>query len=227
MSHKILSLKQEIETKEELWHYLRVAMEVELSTIPTYLSAIYSLKPDTNQAARDVMHSVVIEEMLHMILAGNVLRATGGLSEINSKEFVPTYPTPLPDSNIKVDGKIFEVPLQKFGIPALDVFLCIEKPERPGSKPETRGWHSIGQFYDGLTEGLDNLCTKLGTAEVFNGKGEDQIQPEDYYGGSGEVIVVANEDPDVAHENAKWAFKEIINQGEGMNQEVTLDSRCA
>ena len=220
MSHKILSLKQEIETKEELWNYLRIAMEVELSTIPTYLSAIYSLKPDTNQAARDVMYSVVIEEMLHLTLAGNVLRATGGLSELNSAEFVPKYPTPLPDSNIDLDGKTFEVPLQKFGIPALDVFLRIEKPERPGSKPAVKGWHSIGQFYDGLTVGLDNLCKQLGTGEVFNGEVGDQIQPEDYYGGSGEVIVVANENPDIAHENSKRAFKEIVDQGEGLHHKV-------
>ena len=216
MSHKILELKQEIETKEELWHYLRIAMEVELSTIPTYLCAIYSLKPDSNQAARQVMHSVVIEEMLHLTLAGNVLRATGGLAQLNSKEFVPSYPTPLPDSDIPG----FKVPLQKFGRDALDVFKRIELPSRPKDKPDAFGWHTIGQFYDGLQQGIDKLCDKLGTAEVFDGRVEDQIWPDDYYGGSGEVVVVANEDPETAHVNAKRAMDEIVNQGEGMHHEV-------
>jgi hypothetical protein len=219
MSDKIRSLKQKIETKEELWNYLQIAMEVEFSTIPAYLCAIYSIKPGTNQAAIDVMHSVVIEEMFHMTLAGNVLKATNGPSMINNEAFVPKYPTPLPKSNIKVDGQTFEVPLQKFSPFAIsETFMGIERPEQPGSPPEVQGWSSIGQFYDGLAKGLDELCDKMGPAEVFNGKMKDQILPQDYYGGSGHFVVVADEEnPAQALKNAHRAFQEIIAQGEGMD----------
>ena len=215
MYEKIKRLKRKIETKEELWHYLRVAMEVELSTIPVYLCALYSIPPDRNQQSKKVIQSVVIEEMLHMILAGNVLSATGGKAKVNDLEFVPNYPTALPDS----DGS-FTVPLQKFSVESIDTFLKIEHPKRPAAPPKVEGWHTIGQFYDGLRQGLDELCSKLGPAEVFDGDPDWQIRPEDYYGGAGDVIVVTDEDPLKAHEKAKAAFDEIVDQGEGMHHTV-------
>ena len=215
MYEAIKRLKQKIESKEELWHYLRVAMEVELSTIPAYLCALYSIKPDHNREAAKIIQSVVIEEMLHMILAGNVLSATGGESKVNDKKFVPQYPTDLPDSD-----QTFQVPLQRFSMEAIRTFLKIEQPERPPAPPKVEGWHTIGQFYDGLCRGLDELCQELGPAEVFNGDPDWQIRPEDYYGGAGKVVVVTDEDPLKTHQNAKRAFEEIVDQGEGMSSGV-------
>lgn len=220
MSIKIRSLKQDIETKEELWRYLRVAMEVELSTIPAYLCALYSIKPETNRPAYDVIQSVVIEEMLHLTLAGNVLNATGGGARVNDPEFVPNYPTPLPDSDIDENGKTFEVPLQPLTPSAIHTFLRIEQPGRPAARPKVEGWHTIGQFYDGLRAGLNNLCKKLGPEAVFNGDPGFQIRPEDYYGGAGKIIVVTDASAERAHERANQAFDEIVEQGEGLHHSV-------
>ncbi|RBH51872.1 hypothetical protein C3F00_033145, partial [Pseudomonas sp. MWU13-2860] len=49
------------------------AVRLELSTIPTYLTALFSIKPGQNQEARALVQSVVVEEMLHMTLAANTL----------------------------------------------------------------------------------------------------------------------------------------------------------
>lgn len=219
MSEKILTLKREIEALDELHYYLHIAMELELSTIPPYMCGIYSIKPGFNQAAIDVMHSVVIEEMFHLTMAGNILKATCGTAKLADPLFVPKYPTALPKSNITIDGEPFTVPLQKFSPYAVQhTFMGIETPESPEDKcdPRVTGYHGIGQFYDGLSRGIDNLCDILGTEKVFAGRVEQQIRPEDYYGGSGHFVVVADPDPEQARQNAHRAIEEIVEQGEGI-----------
>ena len=221
---KLSSLKQDIDSLEELYHYLHIAMEIELATIPAYLCALYSLKPGTNQPARDIIRSVVMEEMLHLTLVANVLNAVGGQSRLNDPEFVPNYPTELPDSDIEFpNGEPFKVPLQKFSREAVKTFMRIEQPEETDSPPEVEGWSSIGQFYHGLIAGLDNLCNKIGVEKVFTGTIESQIRPEDYYGAAGHVIIVADADPAKALIKAKLAFEEIIEQGEGVKNQVFDD----
>jgi hypothetical protein len=227
MSLKLATLKQEIETKEDLHYYLRIAMELELSTIPPYMCGIYSIKPGFNQVAIDIMHSVIIEEMFHLTMAGNILRATGGKTKLSDPEFVPKYPTPLPKSNIKNhDGTTFTVPIQKFSQTAIKkTFMGIEAPEDLADRDvlTVEGYHSIGQFYDSLDKGIDLLCVKLGVAEVFNGAVDTQILPEDYYGGSGQFVVVADPNPEQARKNAHRAIEEIVDQGEGVKKKDGAD----
>lgn len=222
--HKLRSLKCNIDTIDELHHYLRIAMEIELATIPAYLCALYSIKPGTNTAAADVIQSVVMEEMLHLTLAANVLNATGGASMVNDPEFVPVYPTELPDSDIHTPTGSFKVPLQRFCPEAIDTFLRIEQPEpRDAPAPSVDGWTTIGQFYAGLAQGLDNLCQKLGAEAVFTGTRDHQVGPEEYYGGAGNIIVVTDPDPEIALQNALLAFEEIVEQGEGVDHGVFDD----
>ena len=45
---------------------------------------------------------VVIEEMLHMTIAANVLNAVGGHPAIDRPDFVPNYPQDLPALNLTV-----------------------------------------------------------------------------------------------------------------------------
>ena len=55
-----------IETAEDLQAALQVAIELEHSTIPPYLTAYYSIKPGANAEVAQLIYSVVIEEMFHM-----------------------------------------------------------------------------------------------------------------------------------------------------------------
>ena len=103
--------------------HLQTAIEVEHSTIPAYLCALYSIKDGTNQEAAQIIKSVVLEEMLHMVLAANVLNAIGGEPKITHSEFVPRYPhPPLLD---------FEVHLEKFSPNASKTFIHIESARPP------------------------------------------------------------------------------------------------
>ena len=60
-------------------------MQIELYTIPPYLCALYSIKDGTNREARDVIQTVVMEEMLHMALVANLLIAVDGQSKVNGR----------------------------------------------------------------------------------------------------------------------------------------------
>ena len=110
---------------EELHKYLRAAVKLEHSTIPPYLTAMFSLKPVNAQIA-GLIRSIVVEEMLHMMIASNILIAIGGAPQINTKNFVPDYPGPLPMSI----GNDLIVGIEAFSIPLVrDVFMAIEQPE--------------------------------------------------------------------------------------------------
>ncbi|HSH02268.1 MAG TPA: ferritin-like domain-containing protein [Anaerolineae bacterium] len=194
-----------ITTIESLREHLQWAIQLEHATIPPYLTALYSIKAGTNIEAREVVESVFIEEMLHMVLAANVLNAIGGHPKLDYEGFIAQYPAYLPHSN-----KAFKVPLLKLSPEAIDVFMQIEKPEAHDALPEDDNFETIGQFYEAIEEALQYLCTKLGEENVFTGDPAYQIGPDTaYYGGSGHVIAVTN------LASAMAALEEIIEQGEG------------
>src|SRR3954469_14158950 len=82
--------------RKELYSLLQSALQLEHATIPAYLTTLYSLKPDTNWKVIEVLRSVVVEEMLHMVLVANVLNAIGGKPDTSSPGFLVNYPSPLP-----------------------------------------------------------------------------------------------------------------------------------
>src|ERR671927_1549504 len=86
-----------ITSVEELHSYLRAALQLEHATSPPYLTALYSIKPETNSDAFHVIRVVAVEEMLHLTLVANVLNAIGGRPNLTGAHFVPAYPAYLPN----------------------------------------------------------------------------------------------------------------------------------
>src|SRR5207302_7433806 len=116
-----------------LRRWLQEAIELEHATIPPYLTALYSIKPGYNQVVADILRSVVVQEMLHLTIAANVLNALGGAPVLDRPGFIPTYPGPLP----MVHGD-FTVGLEKLSRRLVrSTFLTIEEPERPLCFPVT------------------------------------------------------------------------------------------
>lgn len=199
-----------IDSLPDLRRHLRWAMKVELSTIPPYLCALYSIPSGSNLEAQTLLRSVVMEEMLHLTLAANVLNAVGGKPRVDSPSFVPRYPRPLPHSD-----KRFKVSLRALTPKAVETFLRIEKPAPPGAPPEGDHYETIGQFYEAVEQGLTDLTHKLGETKVFRGKSERQVPAGMwYYGGGGDVIEVHN------LETALHALHEITEQGEGLDHTI-------
>jgi CDGSH-type Zn-finger protein len=202
-----------ITTLDDLREHLQWAIQLEHSTLPPYLCALYSIKPGTNAAAVDVMTSVFIEEMLHMTLAANLLNAVGGAPVLDRPDFIPRYPAYLPHSN-----EAFLVSLAPFSPEAIETFMKIERPEDADAAPEADRYETIGQFYQAIEAGFKSLCETLGEAAVFCGDRSRQVTPDTFeYRGSGRIIPVY----DLA--SALAAIDEIEEQGEGLKHAEVWD----
>ncbi|MEV4433045.1 ferritin-like protein [Streptomyces sp. NPDC049555] len=196
----------------ELRTFLQAAMEVEHLTIPLYMTGLYTIRPGTNRTAYFAIRSVLMEEMLHMTLAANLLNAVGGRPRVGRKEFVGRYPARLPFS----DDDVPPVSLQHFSPGALRTFLRIEQPRSLTPPPqEGAGWTSIGQFYDALRQGLLRIVEREGEAVVFpRGREHLQVGPDDFYNSGGEVFAVH----DTA--SALLALRVVAEQGEGVGDTI-------
>jgi rubrerythrin len=168
---------------EDLHHLLQRAIELEHATIPPYTTALLSLKPGSNQEIRDIIHSVTIDEMLHMAIAANVLNAIGGRPRIDDPDFVPSYPGPLPMGI----GEWLIVGLEGFSRDLVkNVFMEIEEPEEPiefpvaaalGAEQPEPTFATIGQFYRAVVEKIADL----GDA-VVTGDAARQVVSETWFG---------------------------------------------
>lgn len=111
-----------INHEEILKNLLQTAILIEHSTIPPYLTALYSIKEGTNRRTSQVIRSVAVEEMLHMILVCNVMNALGIQPIINQPENYPKYPSKLP---LNID---FKLNIEKFSKSSISSFITIESP---------------------------------------------------------------------------------------------------
>lgn len=197
-----------IVTIDDLRCHLQVAIELEHSTIPPYLCALYSIPDGSNVTASGLIRSVVMEEMLHMVLAANLLNAVGGTPLVDDPSFIPEYPTRLPNS----DKKLL-VNLLPFGRDAIETFRAIERPTPPDGKPDADGYHTIGEFYAAIWQGFETLAAGPGGVDaLFSGDHARQVDGNAwYYGGGGKPITVTD------MVSAKRAIDEITEQGEGFD----------
>ncbi len=104
---------------------LQTAILIEHSTIPPYLTALYSIKDGTNILASQIIRSVAVEEMLHMIMVCNVMNAVNIQPSVNRPQNYPSYPMKLP---MNVD---FFVGLEAFSSNSISTFIAIESPSNP------------------------------------------------------------------------------------------------
>ena len=194
---------------DELREHLQYAIGVELTTIPAYLCALYTIEEGTNTAAYEVIQSVVLEEMLHMALAANVLNAIGGVPSTGpvgeGPSPVPVYPTKVPFID-----RIPEIHLQRFSPAALDEFLAIEYPNDASLAAESGDQYgSIGAFYEAIEAGLRAHCPDSVFEDAKTTRAGCQLGADQYYGGAGTLI-------EVTHlESALDAITEIVREGEG------------
>ncbi|MDK1289876.1 ferritin-like domain-containing protein [Pseudoalteromonas umbrosa] len=222
-----------INTIDDLYQMLDAAIQLEHATIPPYLTALYSIHPETNLEATAVIRAVLVEEMLHMTLSANVLNALGRHPNVLSEGFMPSFPTYLPDGE-----KDFQVSIAAFTPETLETFLNIERPSKPPKntsstcpngcitranharfhldaikplKSPTYSFYSIGDFYDAIIDGIKFLETQARECgeTIFIGDPKYQVSNKYYYSGGGEVIEVMDEKSAIA------ALNLIKEQGEG------------
>ena len=202
-----------IGTVEELHSHLRLAGIVELTTIPTYLYAMYSLDDLASDAAK-LIRSVAVEEMLHLALVGNLLLGTGGEPRFYSPDSVPSYPLALPHH---IPETIVSLEPCSRGV-IRDLFMVIEQPAEVGAPAEADEYETLGQFYAAIEEAVKRL-------EPFdNPRLERQLSDPAFYNpvkfdaaDSGGLVGIHDCDTAIA------AMEIIIHQGEGVGDHRYAD----
>ena len=117
--------------RDHLHRLLQAALEVEMFTIPPYLTALYSIIEGSNAAAVQVIHSVVMEEMLHAALVSNLINAVGASPRLiavagGAGPQRIGYPAQAPHIS-----RPLIVELAPFSKAAVQGFMAIERPESP------------------------------------------------------------------------------------------------
>jgi hypothetical protein len=205
-----------IETVDDLREHLRIALRLELSTVPLYLYALQSIEDQRCDAA-GLIRSVVAEEMLHFALVANLMLAVGGEPDLLAPSLRPAYPGDL----------LHHVPPLMLNLaPATkehirDTFLVIEQPDPVGSPTEPGVYDSLGEFYAAIGDAIE----RLGPDGLFaNPQVARQLSDPRFYGPiafnaeeSGDLMVV---DGPAA---ARAAIDVIVHQGEGLSDDQWAD----
>lgn len=205
---------------------LETAIELELATLPPYLCAWWSIikdspdSPPSNKIAADIIFGIILEEMLHMGLACNLLVSIGGKPKITT----PRYPGYLPGG---VHPHL-EVYLAGLTREHLQDFIEIERPEHPitqqpimivrtsDSSPAFLALNTeappkedptIGDFYDAILTAFQDLKPEYSTV---NQVPEGFLSPND-------LFVITNLD------DVEKAITEIKQQGEGTSSSPDTD----
>ncbi|HVX41612.1 MAG TPA: ferritin-like protein [Gemmatimonadaceae bacterium] len=143
---------------------LQLGLGIELSVLPPYLYALWSIKPGAAGAsvaareAANAIRAVVYEEMLHAALAANVISSLGVTPQFAAN--LMTYPGTLP-GHVTTGPYAYQVGLIPLSTDAINTFLKIEMPEWdvPSAQHVNSGgdWITIAAFYDGVIAQLQAL----------------------------------------------------------------------
>jgi Ferritin-like len=142
-------VRDRIRSLSDLQDALQTAMQLEFSTIPPYLCAQWSINADPGGVS-DLIERIVVQEMYHFALAGNMLTAIGGAPNIANAGFIPNYPITVLPGGI---AQKLPVDLKPLTPDQVQVFMQIEFPEFPPVAREA-GPPTIGDFYTAVAEGF-------------------------------------------------------------------------
>ncbi|CAE6525791.1 unnamed protein product [Rhizoctonia solani] len=211
-------------TMASLRQHLQAALCLELSTIPLYLFAGYSINTEGNnkgveKSAQKTILGIVKEEMLHLTIVGNCLTALGGRPQLYGEAFAPTYP-----SRILYEGVLMTLaPARQTQI---ENFMELEQPvDLPTTKGQNQpiiGWEaptykSIGDFYQHIIKGIEKLDARI-TNGIFDPNSEKrQWGPADS-GAPPHIAIIKDKT------SALQQLNLVIAQGEGGPKEPLPDS---
>ena len=201
--------QQPITTRDELIAHLYEAAQVEMSTIPLYLYAAYSVETQgywqwsAGMSAVKAIRSVVIEEMLHLSLVRNLLIAVGDTMQVCDPAFLPRYPTSM----------LHRVPPLELQLEPCttalmrDVFMPLERPEKSDAPPQPDRYNTLGQFYDAVQLGFETLAGP----DLWSANRPDLQYTAAYWNtdGGGKPMLVCD------LPSALQAIRTIVEQGEG------------
>lgn len=133
---------------------LQIAAQLELSTIPVYLCAMWSIV-DAGGPAYDRIRSIVIDEMGHLGLICNMVTTLGATPQLSTPAVMPSYPGPLP-GGVRPQLTVALAGLTRTQL--AEVLMEIEYPENgPIALVAMQTYPTIGNFYDAIEQAFQNL----------------------------------------------------------------------
>lgn len=190
------------ELRADLRSAAQLALQVEFSTIPVYLSGLYSIS-EPGSKAYQMLRSVVMEEMFHVNQAANLIVALGGQPRF-THEFAPTYPSYLPHANENT------TPLLGLYRASIDVFsnvyAAIETPAPWDAPAQGDHYDTIAQLYQSLVDAIEAFPGNPFSAETPEFRQRTDI----YLGKFGGKVIEVHDKP-----SALAGIDQIVRQGEG------------
>jgi rubrerythrin len=217
---------QDEDARQALGALLQSALQLEFATIPTYLSAAFSLTG--NSEISDLILRVAIEEMLHLTAVANLMNAIGIAPDIVAA--VPKYPYDLTvvDPPLKLNLRSFSLELVE------ELFMAIEAPEVHVEFPAFAAAPSrtIGQFYKGIID----IINQDTIPDLFKNAARDAYKQREAKPNFRPIAYLNNQD------NSKYPLKPgidfmitdktsairhlswVVNEGEGEARYKPLDT---
>jgi hypothetical protein len=169
------SVRPREKTARWLKQALQSAVELELSTIPPYLCALWSIV-DLNPKDYVVqsLRGIVGQEMKHLGQACNLMTAYGWVPTLNRAPAVPRYPGPLP-GGVHPGLRVALLPLTKDLVGT--VFMQIEFPSPEAVTAYGEHYYpTIGGFYEAIARVIaDQTVPLAGGPQLTGGEGVELI----------------------------------------------------
>jgi len=223
-------------SREQLFHALSEAAEIEHCLMCTYLYAAFSLKTDPADGLsprqldavkrwRQQILEIATEEMGHLVAVWNIMSALGSAPRLGRSNF-PLDPGYLPAGIV--------VKLAPFNLDTLQHFIYLERPadsaeadsapfapeyrfqrgaDSPRLTPMSVDYATVGEFYDVLARDIARLAEQVGEKIVFCGDPALQLGPDDASLPGVQKVVCLK--------TVLRAFAAIVTQGEGASKDET------
>ena len=183
---------------------LQIAIELEHSTLPLYLSGMFSLKTQ-NYTSYNLIRSVAMEEMVHMAVACNILSAIGGTPRIKTLD--PGFPSKGLPGGAEPD---LTAVLAKVSTRQLENYLRVEMPDflLPDEYKDEK-YPTIAGLYDAIKNAIGDNADEVRAAMK---KGGTSNQIGDDIGFT--TIKYSNKSDPL--DQLYSGIQEILEQGEGL-----------
>ncbi|MCB9251634.1 MAG: ferritin-like protein [Flavobacteriales bacterium] len=219
--------------KQDLNVHLQHALDLELWTIPLYLTALYSIKGLKNQKPKNypdeakLIYSVVVQEMLHLELVANLCNALGYSPKFNNPVYDDSMGIPFIHPNqdhLPEMLKGYQIAPRELCENSLKLFCAIELPHPrfDYNWEDLEQYDSIAILYDALKVGIVHLWNECYVGDDKNLNQKNSFN--DYHNTDGKKHGFSQmvDSP----ESAVKAIDAIISQGEGADSEtVPVDFR--
>ena len=221
------ALIQDEDARQTLGKLLQSALELELATIPTYLSAAFSL--NGNSEIYELILRVAIEEMLHLTAVANLMNAIGIAPDIVAA--VPKYP-----HDLTVLEPPLRLNLRSFSFDLVErLFMSIEAPEEHIEFPAAAAAdqpRTIGQFYTGIIEIIDQDRIP----DLFKNAARDAYKQREAKPNFHQIAYINDQDTNkyplktdinfkiTDKDSAKRHLSWVVNEGEGEAPYRPLDT---